>query len=122
MNVLDIVEVIADREEYRKDGIVKGRRGRVFDVIIERPGWRKVYFINFETMKDLGIFYVREEDLKVVDKLTDLNGKEVVLPVKEYVFCLLKSMPEFGFSLTEKDIPTRVCIKVWTGGYATRGL
>ena len=46
MNVLDIVEVIADREEYRKDGIVKGRRGRVFDVIIERPGWRKVYFIN----------------------------------------------------------------------------
>ena len=84
MNVLDIVEVIADREEYRKDGIVKGRRGRVFDVIIERPGWRKVYFINFETMKDLGIFYVREEDLKVVDKLTDLNGKEVVLPVKEY--------------------------------------
>ena len=82
MHVLDIVEVIADREEYRKDGIVKGRRGRVFDVIIERPGWRKVYFINFETMKDLGIFYVREEDLKVVDKLTDLNGKEVVLPVE----------------------------------------
>ena len=38
MNLYDIVEVIADREEYENQGIVKGMRGRVIDIIQERPG------------------------------------------------------------------------------------
>ena len=43
MNLYDIVEVIADREEYKNQGIVKGMRGRVIDIIQEKPGWRAIY-------------------------------------------------------------------------------
>ena len=39
MNLYDIVEVVADREEYKNQGIVKGMRGRVIDIIQEKPGW-----------------------------------------------------------------------------------
>ena len=46
MNLYDIVEVVADREEYKNQGIVKGMRGRVIDIIQEKPGWRAIYFIN----------------------------------------------------------------------------
>ena len=84
MNLYDIVEVIADREEYKNQGIVKGMRGRVIDIIREKPGWRAIYFINPQTLQKLTTCYIAESDLKNVDVLTDLNGNRIILPVKEY--------------------------------------
>ena len=81
MNLYDIVEVIADREEYKNQGIVKGMRGRVIDIIREKPGWRAIYFINPQTLQKLTTCYIAESDLKNVDMLTDLNGNKIILPV-----------------------------------------
>ena len=81
MNLYDIVEVVADREEYKNQGIVKGMRGRVIDIIREKPGWRAIYFINPQTLQKLTTCYIEEFDLKNVDVLTDLNGNKIILPV-----------------------------------------
>ena len=64
MKYLDLVELIADRSEYEKEGVKKGMLGAVMSETSINGRWQ-VVFSEFHTGKDIADLSVREEDLKI---------------------------------------------------------
>ena len=66
MKEYDLVELIADRDTYKKEGVFKGMFGAV---MCEKPinGKWEVIFSEFYTAKDIATLMVKEEDLKIHD-------------------------------------------------------
>jgi hypothetical protein len=64
MKEYDLVELMVDRDEYKKEGVTKGMFGAVMSEKSENGKWL-VVFSEFYTGNDIADFGVREEDLKV---------------------------------------------------------
>jgi hypothetical protein len=65
MKYLDQVEVINDRDEYKKEGVTKGMIGSIMSAISRYGTWH-VIFTDPKTACDIADLSVRIEDLKVV--------------------------------------------------------
>ncbi len=68
MKYLDLVELINDRPTYTKQGVKVGDFGAVMSEKAIEGKWQ-VIFSEFYTGKDIADIMVREEDLKVYDKI-----------------------------------------------------
>ncbi|MDR3262863.1 MAG: hypothetical protein LBT30_00965 [Clostridiales bacterium] len=66
MKIYDLVELINDRERYKKNGVYKGMFGAVMSEQAQNGEWQ-VIFSEFHTGKDIVDISVREEDLKIHD-------------------------------------------------------
>ncbi len=87
MKRTDIVELLVDKDEYRAKGVQKGMRGRITDYGVPQENEkRKVFFVLGKTDNRFIVTAVDipEDDLKVADEWTYLNGEKVVLPFNEY--------------------------------------
>ena len=68
MKEYDSVELIVDREEYNKEGVYKGMFGTIMCEHSIDGTWL-VIFSEFHTAKIIADIDVREEDLKMYDKI-----------------------------------------------------
>ena len=86
MKHMDIVELLVDKDEYLKDGVCKGMRGRITDCNIPKENKRFVFFVlgNENNRFVVTALHIPESDLRVVDEWTYLNGEKIVLPFNEY--------------------------------------
>ena len=87
MKRTDIVELIVDKDEYKEKGVQKGMRGRITDYGVPQENEkRKVFFVLGKSDNRFIVTAVDipEDDLKVADEWTYLNGEKVVLPLNEY--------------------------------------
>lgn len=68
MKEYDVVELIRDRECYAEEGVYKGMFGGIMS---EEPinGKWYVIFSEYETGRDIADIMVREEDLRVRDRI-----------------------------------------------------
>ena len=83
MKRTDIVELLVDKDEYREKGVQRGMRGRITDYgVPQENGKRKVFFALGKSDNRFIVTAVDipEDDLRVVDEWTYLNGEKVVLP------------------------------------------
>ena len=87
MKRTDIVELLVDKDEYKEKGVQKGMRGRITDYGVPQENKkRKVFFVLGKTDNRFIVTAVDipEDDLKVADEWTYLNGEKIVLPFNEY--------------------------------------
>ena len=66
MKYLDLVELIAEKEEYARSGVHKGMFGAIMSEEKIGDNWQ-VVFSEFYTGKDIADILVRENDLLVHD-------------------------------------------------------
>ena len=86
MKRTDIVELLVDKDEYRAKGVQKGMRGRITDCDVFENNKRLVFFVlgKADNRFVVTALHIPEDDLKVADEWTYLNGEKVVLPFNEY--------------------------------------
>ena len=65
MKYLDLVELIAEKEEYARHGVHKGMFGAIMSEEKIGDKWQ-VIFSEFSTGKDIADLLVREDDLLVI--------------------------------------------------------
>ena len=75
MKEYDLVELMADREEYNREGVYKGMFGTIMSSYSIGGTWQ-VIFSEYDTGKDIADLEVREEDLKVYDETTEDDSSE----------------------------------------------
>lgn len=68
MKEYDLVELIQDRDHYKKKGVHKGMFGAVMSEKSVSGKWQ-VVFSEFYTGKDIADIMVKEEDLLVHDQV-----------------------------------------------------
>ena len=75
MKEYDTVELIADREEYNKEGVYKGMFGTIMSSYSIGGTWQ-VIFTEENSPKDIADLAVREEDLRVYDETAEKDSSE----------------------------------------------
>ncbi len=68
MKMMDIVEVITEKETYAKEGVHKGMQGWI-SIEPSVTGYVLVNFPQYGEKNDIAEISIREEDLKLISKM-----------------------------------------------------
>ena len=76
MKMMDCVEVIAEKEEYAKQGVHKGMQGVIWEPEPENGAW-VVLIPQCGEKEDITDLYMKEEDLKVIPVMNAIVNEQI---------------------------------------------